>query len=52
MRQFPFNASNLEDCFSKIQLPKIDSYPNHVFIIASVVPVMLMPVALWDAGFG
>ncbi|MEM4287839.1 MAG: hypothetical protein QXV97_03405 [Candidatus Caldarchaeum sp.] len=25
--QFPSNASNLENCFSKIQLPKIDSYP-------------------------
>ncbi len=32
-RSFPFHELNLDDCLSKIQIPKIDRYPDHVFII-------------------
>ena len=28
-----FNSLNLEDCLSKIQIPKIDRYQDHIFII-------------------
>jgi Mg2+ and Co2+ transporter CorA len=31
--RFPFHELNLEDCLSKIQIPKIDRYEDHVFII-------------------
>ena len=30
---FPFHELNLEDCLSKIQIPKIDRYEDHVFVI-------------------
>ncbi|MEM2760780.1 MAG: magnesium transporter CorA family protein [Nitrososphaerales archaeon] len=30
---FHFHDLNLEDCLSKIQLPKIDTYEDHMFII-------------------
>ena len=30
---FPFHELNLEDCLSKIQIPKLDSYDDHVFVI-------------------
>lgn len=31
--KFGFHELNLEDCLSKIQIPKIDRYPDHVFVI-------------------
>lgn len=31
--QFHFHELNLEDCLSKIQIPKIDRYEDHVFVI-------------------
>ena len=31
--RFPFHELNLEDCLSKIQIPKIDRYQDHVFVI-------------------
>jgi magnesium transporter len=31
--RFPFHELNLEDCLSKIQIPKIDRYEDHVFAI-------------------
>jgi Mg2+ and Co2+ transporter CorA len=32
--KFPFHELNLEDCLSKIQIPKIDRYEDHAFVIA------------------
>lgn len=32
-RRFPFHELNLADCVSKIQIPKIDRYKSHVFVI-------------------
>lgn len=31
--RFPFHELNLEDCLSKIQIPKIDRYEDHSFVI-------------------
>jgi magnesium transporter len=31
--KYPFHRLNLEDCLSKIQIPKIDRYENHIFAI-------------------
>jgi magnesium transporter len=31
--RFPFHELNLEDCLSKIQIPKIDRYEDHIFVI-------------------
>jgi magnesium transporter len=33
LSSFPFHELNLEDCLSKIQIPKLDSYDDHVFVI-------------------
>ncbi len=32
-QEFHFHELNLDDCLSKIQIPKIDRYDDHVFII-------------------
>src|SRR5919204_458085 len=32
-QKYPFHRLNLEDCLSKIQIPKIDRYENHIFAI-------------------
>ena len=32
-RQYSFHELNIEDCLSKTQIPKIDKYDNHVFVI-------------------
>src|SRR5919108_871017 len=32
-KKYPFHELNLEDCLSKIQIPKINRYEDHVFII-------------------
>ncbi len=31
--KFTFHELNLEDCLSKIQMPKIDRYDDHIFVI-------------------
>ncbi len=31
--KYPFHELNIEDCLSKIQVPKLDSYDDHVFVI-------------------
>jgi len=30
---YPFHELNIEDCLSKIQIPKIDRYEDHIFVI-------------------
>ena len=32
-QRYPFHRLNLEDCLSKIQIPKIDRYEDHIFVI-------------------
>src|SRR5438093_3715287 len=32
-RQYPFHELNLDDCLSKVHIPKIDKYKDHLFII-------------------
>jgi magnesium transporter len=32
-RKFTFHELNLDDCLSKVQIPKIDRYQDHIFII-------------------
>jgi magnesium transporter len=32
-RNFSFHELNLDDCLSKIQIPKIDRYSDHIFLI-------------------
>lgn len=32
-QNYPFHRLNLEDCLSKIQIPKIDRYEDHIFVI-------------------
>jgi magnesium transporter len=32
-QRYPFHELNLDDCLSKIQIPKIDKYQDHMFII-------------------
>jgi magnesium transporter len=32
-KQYPFHELNLDDCLSKIHIPKIDKYKDHLFII-------------------
>jgi magnesium transporter len=32
-QKYPFHRLNLEDCLSKIQIPKIDHYQDHTFVI-------------------
>ena len=33
LSQYPFHELNIEDCLSKIQIPKLDSYDDHIFVI-------------------
>jgi magnesium transporter len=30
---YPFHELNIEDCLSKIQIPKIDRYEDHIFVM-------------------
>src|SRR5574338_835276 len=32
-QRFGFHELNLDDCLSKIQIPKIDRYADHIFVI-------------------
>lgn len=38
-KNFSFHKLNLEDCLSKIQLPKVDRYEDHMFIILHFPPL-------------
>ena len=31
--QFPFHELDLEDCRSRVQLPKLDEYPSYIFLV-------------------
>ena len=31
--KYPFHELNIEDCLSKIQIPKIDKYQDQIFVI-------------------
>ena len=31
--KYAFHELNIEDCLSKIQIPKIDKYQDHIFVI-------------------
>ncbi len=45
-KKYNFNALNIEDCLAKFELPKLDSYDDHVFIILHFPPLAsrsLMP---------
>jgi magnesium transporter len=33
LAKYPFHELNIEDCLSKIQIPKLDRYDDHVFVI-------------------
>jgi magnesium transporter len=33
LAKYPFHELNIEDCLSKIQIPKLDSYDDHIFVI-------------------
>jgi magnesium transporter len=33
LARYPFHELNIEDCLSKIQIPKLDSYDDHIFVI-------------------
>jgi magnesium transporter len=33
LANFPFHELNIEDCLSKIQIPKVDIYDDHIFVI-------------------
>ena len=34
-----FNALNIEDCMTKFELPKLDSYDDHFFVILQFPPI-------------
>ena len=37
--EFGFHSLNVEDCMAKFELPKLDSYTNHFFVILSFPPL-------------
>jgi len=38
-RKHNFNALNIEDCMTKFELPKLDSYNDHFFVILQFPPI-------------
>ena len=38
-RKYHFNALNIEDCMTKFELPKLDSYDDHFFVILHFPPI-------------
>jgi magnesium transporter len=38
-QKYHFNVLNIEDCMTKFELPKIDSYDDHVFVILHFPPL-------------
>jgi len=37
--KYNFNELNIEDCMTKFELPKLDSYDNHFFVILHFPPL-------------
>jgi len=37
--QYNFNALNIEDCMTRFELPKLDSYDDHFFVILHFPPL-------------
>lgn len=42
--KYNFNPLNIEDCMTKSELPKLDTYDDHVFIILHFPPLASKPV--------
>ena len=42
-QQYSWNALNIEDCMTKFELPKLDSYDNHFFVILHFPSVLQQP---------
>ncbi|MDH3611288.1 MAG: magnesium transporter CorA family protein [Nitrosopumilus sp.] len=38
-KKYHFNALNIEDCMTKFELPKLDRYENHFFVILHFPPI-------------
>jgi magnesium transporter len=38
-KKFHFNSLNIEDCMTKFELPKLDSYKDHFFVILQFPPI-------------
>ncbi len=38
-KKYQFNALNIEDCMTKFELPKLDSYNDHFFVILHFPPI-------------
>lgn len=38
-KKYHFNALNIEDCMTKFELPKLDSYDDHFFVILQFPPI-------------
>ena len=38
-QKYNFNALNIEDCMTKFELPKLDSYDDHFFVILHFPPL-------------
>jgi len=38
-KKYHFNALNIEDCMTKFELPKLDSYDDHFFVILHFPPI-------------
>ena len=38
-KQYNFNALNIEDCMTRFELPKLDSYEDHFFVILHLPPL-------------
>ena len=38
-KQYNFNALNIEDCMTRFELPKLDSYDDHFFVILHFPPL-------------
>lgn len=38
-KEYNLNSLNVEDCLTKFELPKLDSYPDHIFLILHLPPL-------------
>lgn len=38
-QKYHFNSLNVEDCMAKLELPKLDSYDDHIFLILHFAPL-------------
>lgn len=41
--KYNFNTLNIEDCMTKFELPKLDSYDDHFFVILHFPPLLQQP---------